>query len=692
MIENAKPDFSRSRSNLELAKAYLAAHPDVYAFPTLNGKERRPSISDNLNLATNDPAELERMARDAAQRSRGLVMFAVAAKKSGRIPIDVDTGPGKVGAESFATLERTIGKLPATEKIFTPSGGFQLIYKGQHKFNNRGALGKNIDVPNYYMVPGQDRGDGRYRAAGLPEPVQCPPALQALVTPAQPERTRTFSGDAVPLDVFKKMLAATPYEGRHSYAECVNFLMQAHEACRGDTGDYLEAVINWCLDDPNPDWKEPPSREWVMERWDSFNADAKNGVTRASWFQLLKELGFGELVGEAGRAEADEAFRDAAANDNDPSGNRDDKESPTEPAKFPDPLSAADLLSGNWPKTQYIVDGLVMQGVPNTFNADGGTGKTIVSTQFGVAVAAGLPIFGRSTIQSPVLLMLSEDAEYITQKRIKAAAERLGVADPAALPLHTWCLLGYDVSLAKISDQGVIAKLAFYRALDERLTAIGPGCFVVLDSLVDVVQMDMNMPAPANAFFKRLLLSLCQKHRATILVLVHPSKASMADGSWSPGTLAMKNAVRNSIAMRKEKGKMYRTLWSLKHNYGGDDETRLYFDDPLFTNTKPTDSTNPQVQLEAAVLDYVIETIRANKVNVTRTNQGGGCTPRQIAADIGASLGREIEWQVVQRVMYAAERNGVLVYVRGYSNTPAHYELPDPSAAQPAPGDFDETF
>ena len=140
-------------------------------------------------------------------------------------------------------------------------------------------------------------------------------------------------------------------------------------------------------------------------------------------------------------------------------------------------------------------------------------------------------------------------------------------------PLITWCLLGHDMTLAKISDQGVIKEMPFLKRLEDQLTKLGPGAFVVLDSLIDIVQMNMIEPMAVNAFFKRLLTGLCQRHRCTILVLAHPSKASMQDGSWVHGSLAMKNAVRNSIAMRKIDGEtsdLVEAIKLLADNLAGD--------------------------------------------------------------------------------------------------------------------------
>ncbi len=136
--------------------------------------------------------------------------------------------------------------------------------------------------------------------------------------PPQAHAEHTYLVEPIPFDIFKQMLDKTPHTGgpegltdRHSYQDCVNFLMALHEAAAGNSGEYLEAAIDWCLRDPRPDWKTPTSREWVESKWNSFNNTTGNVRTRASWFKLLKHLGHGDLVNSATLAAFADCFEDA---------------------------------------------------------------------------------------------------------------------------------------------------------------------------------------------------------------------------------------------------------------------------------------------------------------------------------------------------------------------------------------------
>jgi hypothetical protein len=83
------------------------------------------------------------------------------------------------------------------------------------------------------------------------------------------------SSEAIPLDIFKKALTATPYKGgpatlddRHEQAGWFDFMTAVHEAAGGECGgEYFEAFWEWCQNDPKFDSKW--TCESVQGRWDS---------------------------------------------------------------------------------------------------------------------------------------------------------------------------------------------------------------------------------------------------------------------------------------------------------------------------------------------------------------------------------------------------------------------------------------
>jgi hypothetical protein len=693
--------YARSQDTLGVALVWNKAHPDHYLFPLPPGEKSPPYDKGYRETSSNDPAQLRKWAKEHPG-----CCWGIALERSGLQPLDVDRKPGKNGEATYDALVAKHGGLPPTLTIITPSGGWHFYFKGKHVFkNNIAGPESHIDSPHYVVMPGcRLNSGGEYLIAdGCDVPIADAPEWfgQYLKPTEKLDNAGKLGDPIIDQDLAREMLFKLDAAKYQDQTEWFNLMCSFHYATGGHG---LDDFREWSLSDPT----YTGNTDNIADRWRSLEIKAQ---TEYLFFERVRAVAPNLHIKAIATADFSDppptesdfaALRaDAARRHNEwikkhPEKATDADEAIAADEPFPEPLSMRQLLEGKWEKPKYIVEGLVLQGYPQTINADGGTGKTTVCTQFGVGVAAGVPVFGRATIQAPVLLVLGEDGEAVTQERVQASVDRsaeLAGVDPKKLPLTTWVLQGCDMALAKITDQGVIELLPFYEKLDAMMAKM-PGCFVVLDSLIDVVQMEMKDPAPANAFFKKLLTGLCKKHKATILVLAHPSKASMADGSWSHGTLAMKNAVRNSLAMRKVEGQEYRVLWRLKGNYGGEDEIKLYFEYPIFTLTPPSASTNPAVRRDAAILEYIVQMIREGKASVTRNNRGGGTTPRMIAEALnsGGMQERTVTWQQVQTVMVRSENNGVLRYVKGYGKTEAHYEWLGDDADVAEPTDDDSDF
>lgn len=708
------PADKRAEAVLDLRIALVMHLATIGPIHPLIAETKRPATPNGVKDATQDPKVIREWCIRFPNCNWGVTQNVV----------DVDSAvkPGNTqsGAETWNAIVVEHGE-PDTYKVTTPSGG-EHYYIAEELPNGANTLGQGIDSRGlgrgYVVAAGSHVTANKkervavtgFYTAQNHEPIKSAPWIKTLKSykPAAPDRGDEVE-NAEPLidcELLAECLGALDPANFRDQEKWFRLMCSCHHATAGQ--GYPE-WSDWSLSDKGYNG----NTDNIENRWNSLHVhdggdlqmDSEGGL-----IECLKEVGRIDLIFKIdGDDGDDDEFASEPANDNEKTDDLGDEVPKQE--EFPEPIGLGDLLNGKWPAIEYVLDGLIMKGVVNTFNADGGTGKTTVSTQVGVAAWAGQQIFGRKTGEPcPVLLVLGEDGEGITQARVDAQLSALfdpfgdlpiirkddgtwGAVKENFPPFRTWCLPGQDMGLAKISNEGVIKLLPFYNRLDAQMTTTGPGAFVVLDSLVDIVQMDMSLPAPANAFFKRLLTGLCQKHKATILVLAHPSKAAMADRSWSHGTLAMKNAVRNSIAMRKIDGQQYRLLWSLKHNYGGDDELRLYFEKPIFTLTKPSDSANPTVRREAAILEYIIELIRDGTVPVVMVNQGGGMKPRDIAKALNDSgaMKPECTWKDVQSVMMSARRNKVLRYIDGDKHVKAHFELfGEKAAEEPRASDFEE--
>jgi hypothetical protein len=356
---------------------------------------------------------------------------------------------------------------------------------------------------------------------------------------------------------------------------------------------------------------------------------------------------------------------------------------------FPPPLSGPEMAMADFPDPQWPVEGFIMEGIPQTLDGDGGMGKSLVAAQMCVAIATGKPIFGRTVKQGPVLYVSHEDPTSEVKKRMEAMAKTLGTSLAELPQLRTWCLSGHDITLADINERGVAKLQPFHQALDEQL-AQQPGSFVVLDCFADVAAIEGVGRAPPNTFYKTILAGLCAKHRATILVLCHPSKASMADGSWYDGSTANRTAVRNKLVMKlvdKDVLDGPRELGTLKRNYGSlGKPVRLTFDHGIGIFVADTgEARGERSELHKAVVAKIKELILAGKT-VAMSNQAAGFGPKDVADALKKDNKVEVDWHKVKTIMKAADRDGELTYhaaERG-GHAKAHFSIPDPAIAKVA--------
>lgn len=161
------------QKSFDIALDYIDKHfYRRYIFPIKALAKFPPCIKRNLEDASNDPAQIA-----AWVEQFGAVNWGVALRKSKLMVADVDTNPakGKVGQKTYDGLDLAYG-WPETETTYTPSGGYHKIYEGWAADNHpahimalgENGLGRDVDVPNYLLIPGCTFEDGTsYTTNGL---------------------------------------------------------------------------------------------------------------------------------------------------------------------------------------------------------------------------------------------------------------------------------------------------------------------------------------------------------------------------------------------------------------------------------------------------------------------------------------------------------------------------------------------
>jgi hypothetical protein len=153
------------KSTGKIARDFLTRVPSAYLFPIRPGAKFPPCFENNLELATNDPAEVNRLAKAWPGCNWG-----VSLKKSSLIAVDVDRKPGKIGEATFDALD-TAHAFPPTFVVESPTGGWHFYYNEANGVTHQCRLGKygfgtDVDSPNYVLIPGcaLDSG-GEYKIA-----------------------------------------------------------------------------------------------------------------------------------------------------------------------------------------------------------------------------------------------------------------------------------------------------------------------------------------------------------------------------------------------------------------------------------------------------------------------------------------------------------------------------------------------
>jgi hypothetical protein len=596
------------------------------------------------------------------------------------------------GIDTWAKLTAENGE-PQTLKTITPTNGFH-YFPSDKLPNTVGAIGDGIDTRgegigyvvsagSHVVANGKDiRATGFYKAVAGP----------IIPVPWVAERLGSRRAD---VDAGERGLAAVTELDTDGAIEQAIDLLKTYATSEREVGSNGKQINGPCIQEDGGDiWINQVANdvgdlgispemciELIFEhfnpacqppwKYDSEEGDIKDRLSykvASAYKSRQKPPGSDSAEAEFG---ADPIEPDT-----------DDDELVTEKKrKLPKALSLKELMAGDFPRTSYTVGDLVMQGVVNMLYGDGGTGKTTIAIQMGVAVASGRPLFERDTIKTPVLLVLAEDANGEIKPRVAGAIKDLELKD---IPdnCEVWALPGEEISVARINEEGKTVLLPFYYELEKKMAAT-PGLFVVLDSLADIAQMGEAHRLPVNAFFKKVLGGLAVKYKATILVLGHPSKASMADGSYYSGTTAYRTAVRNMLVIKFIKGTSFRSLERLKNNYAKPNEriTVAWADDIFVTPQNAVIADSEQGRYRA-VLNCIRDMI-ANGDNVAKTNQASGQTPKDVADAVNALGVVTVTWQEVKDFMKQAERIRDLKYIEGTRTTKASYVIGDMS------GDFE---
>jgi RecA-family ATPase len=206
--------------------------------------------------------------------------------------------------------------------------------------------------------------------------------------------------------------------------------------------------------------------------------------------------------------------------------------------------------AGNWEgqntePRQWIVHDRIPRGEPGILSGDGGTGKTKLALQLGVAVAAELPdwIGGVVETHGPILIFSAEEklkemhrrmTDVLGHRRLpfsKFKGQFHFVCDPE------------DPVLGQVDRNGVVKPTASLLRLEKSVAMLKP-VLVIVENAADVFAGNENDRFSVTRFVRCLLGSLTKPSDATVMLLQHPSVTGLSDGTGRAGSTAWNNAGR----------------------------------------------------------------------------------------------------------------------------------------------------
>lgn len=225
------------------------------------------------------------------------------------------------------------------------------------------------------------------------------------------------------------------------------------------------------------------------------------------------------------------------------------------------PISGEELLSMEYKPREFLIEGIIPKATLTIIAGSSGVGKSWFSLLFGGCVSKGKPFLDKFQVKkTPVLIVESENGMNELQRRTAALGgkELFNEVEFLSFP--------EGLTLDDEHNSG-LAWLADYCELH-------PEPLIIFDTFSRFVSFDEN-EAPAMAGVIGGLKLLCEKRRATLILLHHPRKAQARDSSERAdrlrGSSEMRNYADSIIFITRNQGGV--VIDSEKTRFGGNFES-----------------------------------------------------------------------------------------------------------------------
>lgn len=535
--------------------------------------------------------------------------IGIACAASNIICVDPDTHKPDCAWSNFIADKH----VPETLRATTVKGGQHLIYQIEDGVSYAGEVCEGVDTKaNGYFVASPSTVNGKKYQWENDHPITVAPSWVPRKTTTS-ELPLVSDPPVMKLAEISELLnSISPDVG---YDEWRQVLMAVHSAT-GGSREAFDLVNEWSSRGATYNAQEMPNK------WLSFGGD--RGVTGATLAAIAKKYGanVAEISHRHNKPDAAAVFGPAVPNN-----------LPAEASKSLNRKPLSDFQGVSVPPMRWLVTDLIPAGCVTILSGDGATGKSLLSLQLAASVANDGVWLGKFTAKGPSIYITAEDS---TDEIHRRSHKIVGGDFTGYDSLYHYSLTGEDAFLAIADTTGILHRTTLFHELEDEIKTLRPA-LVVLDNVADMFGGNENDKSQPRQFIS-ILNGLCKEHGTTIVLLQHPSKSGMNDGSGTSGNTAWRNSARGYLYLSRvaddygnEVNSDERILTTKKSNYGpSSGEIQLNYDDGKFVIKNPLADIQDNGQDDALFLT-ILQAMWDQKRYLSDKRNASNYAPREMA-------------------------------------------------------------
>jgi RecA-family ATPase len=263
-------------------------------------------------------------------------------------------------------------------------------------------------------------------------------------------------------------------------------------------------------------------------KWASFDRSTRTGVTPGTLFHMATERGWKGLTPELTNGQPIVSTS-----------------SPADVLRATLKIFSADaLLSASALPRSWVVDRFIPAREVTMLGGDGGTGKTTLALQLGIACGADDNWLGLPVVRCNLLYVSAEDPADEVHYRLEQITKHLQVPPKDLKRFKLIDLAGEDATLA-VFDKGLLRPTQLLVQIEETAREHSAG-LLIFDSVADFFGGNENDRREVRAFVS-LLRGLAMRLNAAVIFLAHPSVDGIKTGRGYSGSTHWNNAVRSRL-------------------------------------------------------------------------------------------------------------------------------------------------